>query len=59
MKGYMKENGKMIKDMVEVMKGTQMEIYTSVNSNMERLMEKECINGLIAVNYMMENGLKV
>jgi hypothetical protein len=45
MEDYMKVNGRMIKDMAEVMRDTQMEIFTKVNFNMVKLMVKADING--------------
>ena len=54
----MKGNGKMTQDMEEDMKGTQMGIYTKVNFNTGRLMEKEDINGFLHQRFMMVNGRK-
>jgi hypothetical protein len=55
---FMKGNGKMTQDMGEDMKGTQMGIYTKVNFNMVKLMEKDDINGFLHLKYMMVNGRK-
>jgi len=58
MAGYMRVSGKMIKGMAEVMNDTQMEIFIKVNFNMEKLMEKEGINGYPHQKYMMVSGLR-
>jgi len=52
----MKENGTTIRDMVEGMKGIQMETYTKGNLSLEKLMEKVVINGSQVKKYTMENG---
>ena len=55
MGGDMKENGKMMWEMEEVMRDTLMEIFTKVNFKKEKHMAMVFINGLMERN-LMDNG---
>ncbi len=58
MEDYLKVNGRMIRDMGEVMKGIRMQIFIKESFSMEKHMVKVDINGFQHQKYMMESGLR-
>jgi hypothetical protein len=57
MEDSMKDIGLMIRGRVEGLKFIKMEINTPAITNMERLMERESIHGIME-KFMMESGKK-
>jgi hypothetical protein len=55
----MKENGRPIKDMEEVMNATPTETFTKVNSSTVKLMAREDTNGSKVMKSMTVNGPRV
>lgn len=55
---YLKGSGKMIRDMVEVMRDTQTAIFIKGSFSMARLMARADINGYKTRRYMTESGQK-
>ena len=55
---FLRENGRMTKDMVEVMKDILMEIFIKVNSNMGKPMVRVDINGFHQEKCTMASGPK-